>query len=109
MGPDGRYHLTILIASLAVLAASLLLTADPQAVYFYGSALPESCLFKRATGIECFGCGLTRSFVYMGHLDPAGAFALHKLGPLLYSAVVAQLPYRGWRLLSARIGWKGPK
>ena len=86
----------------AVILASALLTADLDAVYLLGRALPESCFFKRVFGLECLGCGLTRAFVLTAHLEPAMAFTAHKLGPLLWSAVAFQVPYRAWRLLRAR-------
>ena len=85
-----------------MILASALLTADLDAVYLLGRALPESCLFKRTFGLECLGCGLTRSFVLMAHLEPALAFTAHRLGPLLWSAAAFQLPYRAWRLIRAR-------
>ncbi len=85
----------------------MLLTADPEGVYLLGWRLPESCVLKRVTGHDCLGCGLTRSFVYMGHLDLAGAFARHWLGPALWGFTAAQIPYRAWRLLAQRAG-KGP-
>ncbi len=44
------------------------------------------CLIKLATGIDCPGCGLGRSFIAMSAGDFAGAWRAHALGPLLYAA-----------------------
>ena len=85
----------------AVVLASLLLTADLDAVYLRGEALPGVCLFSRFTGMRCLGCGLTRAFVLTAHLDLASALQAHPLGPLLWALTAAQLPYRAWRLRAA--------
>ncbi len=68
----------------------------------FGWDIPPLCLFSNLTGMDCFGCGLTRSFTYMGHGDVAAAFARHMLGPLFYVLVVAQVPLRTWRLWQTR-------
>jgi len=84
-----------------VLAAALLrVNAAADGVVFFGHQLPEVCNAKKA-GIPCPGCGLTRSFVLGVRLDPA-AFRLHRLGPLFLLLVVAQIPYRAWRLWRVR-------
>ncbi|MDX1502074.1 MAG: DUF2752 domain-containing protein [Thermoanaerobaculia bacterium] len=41
------------------------------------------CLFRRATGVPCPGCGLTRAFVAMAGGELGAAVALHPLAPLL--------------------------
>jgi len=102
------YNRTLLFGAIAVIALSVILTADPNGVYIFGWQLPESCVFKRQWDMDCLGCGLTRSFVYMGHLDPRGAFERHLIGPLLWAATAFQIPYRAWRLYR-RAPQKGPK
>lgn len=45
------------------------------------------CLIKALTGITCPGCGMTRAYVSLLHLDFAGAFRYHKMfwaPPILY-------------------------
>jgi hypothetical protein len=84
------------LASAAILA-SVLLIPSPEAVKLFGSNLPPSCAFKTITGFGCFGCGLTRSFAYMGELSILSAFKLHPVGPFLYLFVLSQIPYRFYR------------
>ncbi len=84
---------------MAVLLASVMLSPSTEAVFLWGWEVPPLCLYSNLFGVECFGCGLTRSFTYMGHGDIHGAFALHALGPFLYAVVLAQVPLRSWRLL----------
>ena len=45
------------------------------------------CPWRRLTGLDCPGCGLTRSFCAMSHLRPQAAFQAHPVGPLLYTAM----------------------
>ena len=85
--------------SSAVVLASVMLSPSAEAVSLWGWEVPPLCLYSNLFGVECFGCGLTRSFTYMGHGDIHGAFDLHALGPLLYLVVLAQVPLRAWRLL----------
>jgi hypothetical protein len=67
------------LACLAVVAAALLLPPE-------GLGLPL-CQFKLMTGIPCIGCGLTRSFIGMAHLDVARAGFYHPAGVLLFPLV----------------------
>lgn len=100
----GRRHtdVALLLICVGVVLAAALLQVNPtqDGVVFGGIQLPEVCNAKKA-GIPCPGCGLTRSFVLGVRLDPA-AFRLHRLGPLLLLLVVAQIPYRAWRLWTVR-------
>lgn len=42
------------------------------------------CQFKEWTGLPCLGCGMTRSFIGMAHLDLARAALYHPLGIPLF-------------------------
>ncbi len=72
----------------------MLLDTNAEAVSIYGWEIPPLCSWRNMTGMDCLGCGLTRSFVFMGHLQLIESFKLHMLGPLLYVFVVAQVPFR---------------
>lgn len=67
---------------------------DSSSVEFFGRPLPPLCTFKALTGWDCPGCGLTRSFVFMGSGSVIEAFRVHLFGPVLWVAVAAQIPYR---------------
>lgn len=49
------------------------------------------CPFFNATGLPCPGCGLTRSFVCLGHGHLSEAFKWHPLGPLLFAGALLYL------------------
>lgn len=98
-----RAHLPTLLVSLAVVTLAILfqVTPDGSGITLFGQRLPESCLIKSTSGKSCPGCGLTRSFVTGVRLDP-GAFRFHPIGPFLLLFVVAQIPYRSYRLWQGR-------
>jgi len=96
------WNLSVLIISALVILASMILSPTTDSVSMMGIRLPELCTFKRLTGMGCPGCGLTRSFTFMGHGELRQAMQMHVLGPMLYLGVVVQIPHRGWLLLAAR-------
>lgn len=73
-----------------VLGAAVLMAAALLPLPKNGSilGLPSLCPFNNVTGIPCPGCGLTRSFVSLGHGDVSQAFVWHPLGPLLFGAAL---------------------
>lgn len=96
--PGRRWDTFVLVVSLVVLAASIVLDGSTEHVELFGRVLPPSCTFQRLTGIDCPGCGLTRSFVFMGAASPLEAFKMHVFGPLIWTLVAAQVPLRIVRL-----------
>src|SRR5437588_12182829 len=86
------------ITCLAVVVLALVL--PPQGFEFPGGKPVPMCQFKIMTHLPCPGCGLTRSFIGMAHLDPARAARFHPLGLVLFPLTVflaALLPLPGWR------------
>ncbi|TNE92023.1 MAG: DUF2752 domain-containing protein [Deltaproteobacteria bacterium] len=82
----------------SVVFAAIILTPTPEFVEFFGTRVPETCGYKRVLGMSCPGCGLTRSFTYMAHLDPLQAFRMNWMGPPFFLFVLIQVPYRVLRL-----------
>jgi len=62
------------------------------------TTLPELCLFKILTGLDCMFCGLTRAFhaISLGYFQEAINF--HPLAPLAYLLVIFHLILAGMRL-----------
>ena len=100
----GRRQADLFILTLAgaVIIAASVLSPGAQAVQLGGWTLPPLCMSRWLLSMECLGCGLTRSFVWMGHGEWASAFEQHRLGPLLYLALACQIPWRLRRLWIAR-------
>ncbi|MEE2752194.1 MAG: DUF2752 domain-containing protein [Myxococcota bacterium] len=84
--------------ALLVLLLSALLDPSAQGVGLMGWEFPPLCTWRRLTGWRCPGCGLTRSFVYMGNGQWLEAFRMHWLGPVGWGLVAVQVPFRAWKL-----------
>lgn len=67
----------------AIFAASVLLPLPHGASGQIGQ-LPSFCLFYHWTGLPCPGCGLTRSFVSLGHGHFVESLHWHPLGPAIF-------------------------
>jgi len=66
------------------------------------TALPTMCGSRLLFGMDCPGCGLTRSFVALAGGDLGESLRYHRLGWLLALAVVGQIPYRLYKLRELR-------
>lgn len=96
--------------ALTVVACLLLLVLEVRPEGKVGVAgmealeLPGVCLSRRWFGIDCPGCGMTRSLVSLVHGDFAAAWRYHRLGWVIGLAAVAQAAVRIAALLSLRRG-----
>ena len=88
---------TLGLCTIIVLLA-VMMTPSTGFLHLGPLEIPELCTWRRWFGVQCPGCGLTRSFVFMGHGQPLAAFAMNKLGPFLFLVVASQIPYRLWRI-----------
>jgi hypothetical protein len=101
-----RRHREMLIACTIIVVLSLLLQVPSQervaVVGLPSLPLPQTCLSKAFFGVDCPGCGLTRSFVCLAHGDWFSAWKFHRLGWLLAISVLLQFPYRIYALKSGK-------
>jgi len=111
-GTNGRfYHAGWLVAALGVLAVALVLEVQDESqvrVRGLGITLPEACQWRRWTGVNCPGCGLTRSMISLAHGDWQRAWRFNPAGFGFFALLVAQIPFRGlqlWRLSRGRAQW----
>lgn len=86
----------ILVVFGGIIGLSILMTPTPELVSFFGFDIPVLCASRKLFGFDCMGCGMTRSFVYMGHFDPSMAFSMNKIGPVLFVLFSTQPPYRAY-------------
>jgi hypothetical protein len=93
-----RRHGEMLLLACGIIALSLVLKVrgdDHAALVFLPDwPIPASCPSQVIFGVDCPGCGLTRSFIHLAHGDWHRAFLKHRVGWLLALAVVLQVPYR---------------
>lgn len=87
-GPLSQGDLLITAFFVVMLVASSWLEPSDTALTVFGYELPTTCLWRGLTGWRCPGCGMTRSFTFMGNLQPVEAFRVHVLGPFLYVGAV---------------------
>jgi len=107
---DQKFHFVWLgIASVVVLLSMLMQVRNSQQVTipFTEIPLPELCSFRRFTGMDCAGCGMTRCFISLGHGDLWSAWNYNPAGILLYAVVLFQIPFRAWQLWRIRRGQPG--
>jgi len=91
----------LMIASGCVFVIAGLLTVLPpgERVAFKGFEdypLPQSCYLRSNFNLDCAGCGLTRSTIYLTHGDWQASVDSHPLGWLIALLIAAQIPYRSW-------------
>jgi len=93
-----RHHLPWLIAGIAIpLLAVSMIVLEEERVAIRGLSqhpLPQICISRRFLGINCPGCGLTRSIIFLMQGQFSTAFRLHPLGWLVLLLILFQVPYR---------------
>jgi hypothetical protein len=96
-----EYHLIVLLACAAVLAASVVLQPHEQGLSLLGYRWPFYCWTHETLGIRCALCGMSRSFCSLAHGDLGASFEFHRLGPFLFAFFCLQIPYRLYALAIA--------
>lgn len=84
-----------LIGSLVCLClAACMSVGDNRRVYFWNASqpIPELCTAYSRFGVDCPGCGLTRTFIHLAHGDLAPAWQLSPVGVLLFLFACVQIP-----------------
>jgi hypothetical protein len=105
-GPLTQGDLIFTALMVIALVGSVVLEPSSEAIRVFGYELPSTCLWRLTTGWRCPGCGLTRSFTFMGHLRPVDAFQVHALGPFLWLAVAVFTPIRLVKTWQAWRAWR---
>lgn len=55
-------------------------------------AFPETCTLHTQLGIDCPGCGLTRSFIHLAHGRIQAAWSLNPIAPFMFAYLAWQIP-----------------
>ncbi len=106
-GPGTLLHWTFLVMAVVIVAASFVLSVrngEQVIVPVIDAPLPGTCTFRRMTGVPCPGCGLTRSFISMGHGQIDAAWSYNPAGFFFFAIVAFQIPYRIYQILRIRRG-----
>jgi hypothetical protein len=106
LGGDAPPRWIILGVALGVVVLSLLLSLGSEpgevVVPLLNRPLPPLCTMKRVAGLDCPGCGMTRSFIAAAHGRWREAFRFNGAGPLWFAVIAGQIPYQAYQL--SRIG-----
>lgn len=94
-----RNHHRVLLAiyaTVVVLMFLLQVRSDQRVEFFFlpDVPLPETCYSRSLFDVDCPGCGLTRSFIYLAAGRIADSWSANRVGWLLLFAVLIQFPYR---------------
>ena len=106
-----KFHVIMLAVALPVLGLSFLLNVQGPSdvvIPWLQLPLPPTCGMQRTFGLDCPGCGLTRSFICLAHGDLNASLAFNPGGILVFGLVLFQIPYRLvqlGRIWSGRPAW----
>lgn len=96
--PAAGRHREVLAMSMIALVLSFAMVEIPGGRValrgFRSHPLPPSCASRSLFGVQCPGCGLTRSFIHLAEGDWRASWRAHRLGWLMAAVVVFQVPYR---------------
>lgn len=94
---DRRMHWIFLIFSIVVVVSSMTMRIKEETrVTIPGTdvLVPELCMMKVMSGFPCAGCGMTRSFISLGHGDLMASWNYNPGGIVLFALIAFQIPYR---------------
>lgn len=99
---EGEKTVLLCGISLSLILLSALLESPP---------LPfDVCLFKVVTGLPCPSCGMTHSFICLGHYQLKEAFFYNLMGPFVYFSLIVVFLISIYELFSKKallsILWK---
>lgn len=89
-GDQRNWRVRMLLLHGAMLAVPLALLVAHTRFHTCGFGV---CLFRWVFGVDCPGCGITRSVMALLNGDVIGAFRLHPAGPLVVSLIAIIVAY----------------
>ncbi len=104
---DVAMHLIFLsLAGIVILASFILESGGKSGVHLPGrkNPLPVMCSSRMIFGINCPGCGMTRSFIAISRGNFSMAWELNRASFLVYAFVAIQIPWHLTQLLRIWLG-----
>ncbi len=95
--PLRRRDIEMLGLAIFIICCTFLLTVEEPRVrlrIWPCLLLPESCSTRIYFDMDCPGCGLTRSFIYLGQGQLLHSLHANRVGWILAACVILQLPFR---------------
>jgi hypothetical protein len=93
-GAKTNIHSVIILLILITLPLFMVVDENDQ-VLLYEISLPSTCISRSLFSASCPGCGMTRSFIHLTHLNTKASVQSHTLGILLYLFFVFEIFIRG--------------
>lgn len=95
-----RWIILGICLAVVVLSMGLSLSSEPGDVIvpLLNRPLPPLCTMKRLTGVDCPGCGLTRSFIALAHGQWRESLRFNAAGPIWFVIIAGQVPFQAWQL-----------
>ncbi len=86
----------LLLSAFIILMAFLLKVEEPRVrlAVWPETLIPQSCFSRIYFGIDCPGCGLTRSFIYLANGELTKSLSANRVGWFLALGVLFQIPFR---------------
>ncbi len=109
--PRWTFHIIMLSVAVLVTILSFVLTTNGPTdvvIPWLNVTLPSTCGMQNMVGVDCPGCGLTRSFITLAHGKLDASLAFNPAGILIFGVVLFQIPYRIaqlWRLRRGLPAW----
>ena len=94
-----------LFGSLTILTLAAIMSVGPaRRIYLPGLSvpMPETCMLHARFGLDCPGCGLTRSFIHFAHGRLLEGISLNPAGIAIFVFVAAQVPAAAIRFALGR-------
>ncbi len=105
--PGTLLHWVFLVLATLVMLASFsfrVRNGEQVIVPLIDKPLPGTCTFRNVTGVPCPGCGLTRSFISIGHGQWLDAWHYNPAGFVFFAMIAFQIPYRIYQIFRIRRG-----
>ncbi|MGV3485723.1 MAG: DUF2752 domain-containing protein [Planctomycetaceae bacterium] len=94
-----------MVGSVWLLARSLTIEAPRTVVLpIWDYPLPELCHFRQFLGIDCPGCGMTRSFILASRFRIVDAWYMNPAGTMLFLSLIVSVPIRLFQWARVRQG-----
>jgi Protein of unknown function (DUF2752) len=95
--PARRHREVLVVTGIVAVLAFALVEVPGGRVAFRGLReypVPQTCLSRSLFGLNCPGCGLTRSIIHLAEGDWGASWRCHRLGGLMAAVLIFQVPYR---------------
>lgn len=99
--PELIFRVLVMLMAITAISMSFVMTVEgDQKVYlpFSTEPLPEVCGSRSVFGANCPGCGMSRAFISISHLEIGRALAFNSASLIVYLFVAIQIPWHAMQI-----------